>query len=247
MSNAMISLPSYFGAALVINLAERTDRRSSVKRELLNVGWTDYQFFPACRFDDAAGFKFPSWRGCFHSHLDCFRLAQQQNLKNILILEDDIALSSSIRRLAPTIIEAIRQLDWDLLYFGHELTGDILRASRKTEVVSFERCDIEIRTTHCYAVNGRILPRLIAHFERLATGAPGDDDFGPMLPDGAINTFRRHNKDVTTYITNPKLGWQRPSRSDISPHRVDGVDALRPFVNLARKCRHFWNRCLNGF
>ena len=213
-----VTLPSYFGAALVINLAERIDRRRSVEREFQKIAWTDYKFFPAIRFDDAAGFGLPSWRGCFTSHLECLRLAQQQHLENVLIFEDDIALIPSILRLTPLIIATIRKLDWDFLYFGHEMTGNIARATRRTDEVVFERYTGEIMTAHFYAINGRIIPRLIAHFERNARTIPGDQEYGPMLPDGAYNTFRRYNKDVITYLANPKLGWQRPSRSDITPN-----------------------------
>lgn len=236
-----ISLPSYFGAALVINLADRTDRRKSAEREFNKVGWTDYEFFPACRFDDPAGFESPAWRGCFYSHLECLRLADKRGLESILIFEDDIALSSSILRLTPTIIEAVGNLDWDFLYFGHEKSGEIARASAKTDSVMFERRN-EIETAHFYAVNKRVIPRLIAHFERNATTIPGDHEFRPMLPDGAYNTFRRYNKDVITYVANPKLGWQRPSRSDISPRRLDDINALRPLISIARNVKQFLNR-----
>jgi GR25 family glycosyltransferase involved in LPS biosynthesis len=82
-----VSLPSYFGAALIINLAERTDRRRSAETEFQKVGWTGFKFIPACQFDEAAGFKFASWRGCFYSHLECLRLAQEQKLGNVLILK----------------------------------------------------------------------------------------------------------------------------------------------------------------
>ena len=236
------SLPGYFGAALVINLAERGDRRIFVEREFQKVGWKEYKFFPALRFDDAAGFQLPSWRGCFTSHLECLRLAQKQQLENILILEDDLTLSSSIQRLTPEIIAAVRKLDWDFLYFGHEATGNIRRATQRTNSVAFEPCTSEIRTAHFYAVNGRIIPALIAHFERNASTIPGDQHFGPMLPDGAYNTFRRYNRNVTTYIANPKLGWQRPSRSDITPHRFDGITALRPFISFVRDIKQLLTR-----
>src|SRR5476649_528810 len=122
--NDTVSLPGFFGAALIINLAERTDRRRTAEAEFQKVGWTEFKFFPACKFDEAAGFKFASWRGCFYSHLECLKLAQEQNLKNVLIFEDDIALSSSIRPLTPAIIEAMNKLDWDFIFFGHEQTGD---------------------------------------------------------------------------------------------------------------------------
>ena len=153
-----VALPSFFGAALVINLAERTDRRRSVVREFQKVGWADYKFFPAMRFDDAAGFELPSWRGCFTSHLECLRLAQQRHLENVLIFEDDIALSPSIVRLTPLIIATIRKLDWDFLYFGHEMTGNIARATARTDEVVFERYNGEIMTAHFYAINGQNYP-----------------------------------------------------------------------------------------
>ena len=242
------TLPGFFGAALVVNLAERKDRRRAVEQEFRKLNWTAYEFFPACRFDDAAGFKFPSWRGCFMSHLECLRLARQRNLENVLIFEDDIALSSSILRLTPAIIEAVRNFDWDFFYFGHELTGDIERANRATNGVAFQLFDGDnIQTTHFYAVNKRIFSRLIAHFERNASTVPGDRNFGPMLPDGAYNTFRSYNKDVITYIANPKLGWQRSSRSDISPRALDDLKALRPLITFGRSVKHFLNRSLNRY
>ena len=61
-----------------------------------------------------------------------------------------------------------------------------------------------------------------------------------MPADGALNTFRRHNKDVITYIARPKLGWQQLSRSDISPDPLDGIKAARPFLALARSVRYLW-------
>jgi len=242
MTDQSNSLPGYFDVTYVINLKERTDRRAAVEKEFEKLGWTEFQFFPAIKFDDAGGFKSTGWRGCFSSHLECLREARRHNFKNVLIFEDDITLSSSVPRLTPGIIATLRNLDWDILYFGHENTGQIPRATRNTVSFALERCDIEFPTAHFYAVNQGIMPRLIAHFERLEKGTPGDNDFGPMPPDGALNTFRRHNKDVMTYIVNPKLGWQRPSRSDLSPSRLDGITVLRPFISIARNIKHFLSR-----
>jgi GR25 family glycosyltransferase involved in LPS biosynthesis len=247
MANAPITLPGYFDVALVINLAERPDRRRLVEREFQQAGWRDYKIFQALRFADAAGFKSSSWRGCFASHLECLRLAQERKLKNILIFEDDIALSSSIARLTPALIQTILALDWDFLYFGHELTGDIPRATRKTASIRFERYNGDIQACHFYAVHSRIIPRLITHFERNQRAVPGETKFGPMSSDGAYNTFRRYNEDVTTYVANPKLGWQRPSRSNISPRAVDSINALRPLAAMARSIKHFCARTFNRY
>src|SRR5262245_19814103 len=111
MKTPAVALPSYFGTAFVINLAERRDRRQWIEKHFARVGWTDFDFFSAVRVNDAAGFKLPSWRGCFLSHLECLKLAEAQQLRNVLIMEDDLALSPSIQRLTPELIETIESLD----------------------------------------------------------------------------------------------------------------------------------------
>ena len=88
-------------------------------------------------------------------------------------------------------------------------------------------------TTHFYAVNGRIFDRLLRFLEELQRRPPGHPDGGPMHLDGAYSTFRDQNPDVVTLIASPNLGWQRTSRSDITPkwwHRVPG---LRPLAVAA--------------
>lgn len=228
----------------MINLPERADRRKSVEREFRNAGWKNYEFFGACRFDNAAGFKSPSWRGCFYSHLECLRIAEKRKLENILIIEDDIALSSSMARLTPDIIRKTNDFSWDLLYFGHEHTGDIGRATSKTSKITFERFDGDILTAHFYAVNKRVIPRLISHFEQNASTVPANEKFGPMSIDGAYNTFRRYNIDVNTFISNPKIGWQRPFRSDLSPSPVDDIVAFRGIIDMGRSVKYYIGRKL---
>jgi glycosyl transferase family 25 len=235
-------LPALFGAALVINLPERTDRLHAMNAEFKAAGWDDFRVVPGIKFDDAAGFKSTAWRGCFHAHFACLKIAHAENLDSVLIFEDDIVLTRAFPNLMPSIIGAVRELPWDYLYFGHEETGDIPRASRTAERVTFEKPTKEFVGGHFYAVRKRILPRLIAHFERLANGQPGDHDFGPMLPDGAHNTFRRHNRDVQTFIANPKLGWQSSSRSDITPRAIDSIQPLRPLISVARRIKRIVQR-----
>jgi glycosyl transferase, family 25 len=235
-------LPDLFGATLVINLPERTDRLQAMNAEFQALGWNGVRVVPGLKFDDAAGFKKPSWRGCFLAHLACLKIAQAENLDSVLVLEDDIVLTRAFPQLMPSITKAVADLPWDYLYFGHEESGDYPNADRATKRVTFEKSTKEFIGGHFYAVRQRILPRVIAHFERLAKGRPGDDDFGPMLPDGAHNTFRRHNPDVQMFLANPKLGWQSASRSDITPRAIDSVHTLRPLISVARRIKRIVQR-----
>jgi hypothetical protein len=234
----MNSLLEYFDAAYLINLAERTDRLASAKKEFARAGWRmgegGVEHYVAQRFTDRAGFPFPECRGCFHSHAECIRKAWRDGRQNVLVMEDDIALAVSTGALTPAVVAQLNSMPWDFLYLGHEDTGDIGRATPRTRHVDFLPYGGSIRGTHSYAVNGRIFERLLAHLDRVANGVEGDQEYGPMPIDGAFNIFRFKNADVQTFIARPKIGWQRSSRSDISPKAFDGLKLLRPFLAMLR-------------
>src|SRR5664279_259253 len=240
----MTTILDYFGAAYLINLPERTDKLASAKTEMERIGWNigpeGVQPYPAQRFLDRAGFPSAGIRGCFNSHRECLRLAHLAGRKSVLILEDDIALSPSFPRLVSSILFKLANTSWDFLYLGHERTGDIGKAGSNTAEVMFVPLapTNEILTAHFYAVNGRILPRLLEHLDRAASGIEGDQEFGPMPIDGAYNIFRRKNPDVRTLIANPKLGWQRSFRSDISPRPFDKFRSLQPLTDVLRNIKY---------
>ena len=223
-----------FASAYLINLPERTDRLKSAQAELDRLGW-DVKVFPARRFRDAAGFQNPGMRGCFHSHLDCLRQAKG----DVLILEDDITFASVLATL--NLQEQIQSLDWDFLYFGHEQTP-FPRARKSTSDVKFESWGHNILCTHFYAIRERMIPRVISHLEAILQRPPGDPEGGPMSVDGAYWVFRDHNPEVKTFVANPQMGWQRPSRSDLRPRSFDRVPLLRPVLGLARNLKHALNR-----
>lgn len=235
----MNGLPDLFGIAYLINLPERADRLRSAKRQLARAGWdigpVGVQVFPALRYAEAAGFPSAAIRGCFHSHLECLRRAQSEARPSVLVLEDDIALTSSLPRLTASIRSQLADRDWDFVNFGHSATGDILAADRNTSEISFDVWTGDILGTHFYAVGGRILPRLIAYLEKLASGRKGDREAGPMPVDGAYNMFRRNNPDIRCLIARPKMGWQISSRSDVTPHSLDQLALLRPVNGLLRR------------
>jgi GR25 family glycosyltransferase involved in LPS biosynthesis len=237
----MSHLLDFFDAAYLINLPERTDRlrlaRKQLARANLPLGPTGVRVLPAFRYDDPAGFPSAPERGCFCSHLACLRNAHAEGLQSVLILEDDIGLSSALPRLSTAIGMRLAAEPWDFVYFGHHGTGGIRTASRDTteSELRFDLWTGDVQTAEFYAISGRILPRLIEHLESIASGRTGDQEGGPMPVDGAYNIFRRKNRDVRCLIAHPRLGWQLPSRSSISPHPLDRIALLRPVNSLLRR------------
>ena len=207
----MDSLTSLFGATYLINLPERVDRLKSAKKQLLRggceIGPGGVQIFPAFKYMEPARFPSAAIRGCFQSHLECLRRAEAEGRASVLLIEDDIGLSTSMPRLLPSIKSKLLDLEWDFIYFGHHGTGDIAEADRNTSEseIKFDLWTDELLTTHFYGLRGRILSRLIAHLERLSAGTAGDQNAGPMPIDGAYNIFRRENPEVKCLIVRPRF------------------------------------------
>ena len=57
--------------------------------------------------------------GCFRSHINAIRYAQNKNLSSVLILEDDVLIRENIPELATIPFPSE---DWDILYLGGILT-----------------------------------------------------------------------------------------------------------------------------
>lgn len=226
----MDKLLGHFDRAYLINLPERIDRLRHARSELKQAGWWDRtEVFAACRPEDRGPFLSRGVRGCFQSHLECLKASQG----NPLVLEDDIVLARSLP-LLESLLASHLQSPWDIVYFGHERTGEIPCATPRARRIGLEEAPKRVQTTYFYGVHERIVPRLIAFLEALLSRPGGHPEGGPMAIDGALNTFRAQNRDVRTLMAVPKLGFQRPSRSDITPSRWDSMIALRPFLTAGR-------------
>lgn len=230
----------------LINLPERTDRLAVAKKELARVGWVlgpdQVTLFPAKRFADRGMFPSAGARGAFFSHVACLRNGLIDGQHHVLLLEDDICFAPSLPRLAPAIGEMLEKIDWDFCYFGHEATGVIPRANSQSKHVKLSPYHGDIIGLHFCLVNARVLQRLLEHVDLVASGTEGDQIFGPMPIDGALNIFRRINPGVKTVIASPKLGWQRPSRSDITGRSFDKWSSMRPIFSALRFLKYTANR-----
>lgn len=234
-------LMDYFDRCYIINLAERADRRREMERELAKVGMTlqsgKVDFFQAVRPESAGPFPSIGSRGCFMSHLGILREAKALGLRNVLVLEDDLAIDAHFLAAEEKLIEQLQHTAWDFAYFGHVLE----LPENAPENARLERHHGPIVTAHFYALNGGVIDRLLVFLETVLQRPPGHPDGGPMHVDGAYSTFRQQNPDVVTLVAVPSLGWQRPSRSDISPNRwYDRWPLIREAVAWLRRCKAWW-------
>ena len=237
----MANLATYFDTAYLINLDERVDRLRETQVELQAVGFEEaVERFSAVKFAEAEGFENAGTRGCFHSHLNCLENAVKRESEHVLVLEDDVAFSPALATLTPQVTAFLDKNEWDIVYFGHMQTGDIAHAKKSDEQVEFLPFDREMIGLHFYAVHKRAMGRLIEHMRKCVEETDWEGGiFHPMSPDGALNVFRRENKDICALIASPKLGWQRASKSDLTPSAAEKIPGLNKILPGARKVKNW--------
>jgi glycosyl transferase family 25 len=215
-------------AVFVINLKDRTDRRTAMQRQLSEIGWRA-DFFSAIRPPRAAGFPSIGARGCFLSHLAVLKTTQEMAAQQLVILEDDINFVPEFVERWKSSISALETKEWSIFYPGHVLGGLPTGLSRISPSTG-------IQCTHFMVINGNAISTVIAGLERILSRTVGHPLGGPMHVDGAYSTIRSQDHSLVTYAEFPVLGHQRPSRSDVGNLKwFDRVGTLTPIVSLARR------------
>lgn len=227
------------GPATIINLPYRRDRREEFAAQLPGIGLSldhpQVRLFAAIRPQEAAGFPTIGTRGCFLSHLAVLKEALATGQDSVLIWEDDLDFTPDMIRRLPLLVSQLHRLPWDLFYGGYHtlpageaVAPGLIRADPSEVIVC----------AHFYALRGAAIADLVQYLEAILTRPPRDPAGGPMHVDGAISRFRADHPHYITLVTNPPIGVQRMSRTDI--HALDWYDRLpllRQASSLLRRLR----------
>ena len=233
----------FFDRAYVINLPSRKDRRQEIMRELKNTDMSftpgKFELFPAIRPENPGSFKSIGYRGAFLSHLSVLKKAKEEDLRNVLIMEDDLQLRKDFKQYEEIIIEELSESNWDIAHFGYG--GNRCDSNKEVSLPILQPFSESIIGAQFYAVNGKTFDKLINFFELLLQRPSGHPEGGPMSPDGVFNVFKWKNPDIVRLIVVPSFGGQRSSRSDISPSWFDQLAILKSLAQLARNIKNRLN------
>lgn len=263
-----MNFENYFSRAYIVNLPERSDRRTGMKHELQRAGFTPdnghFNFFPAIKPLEKKAFPSNGVLGCFLSHLAILKLAEAEGLSNVVLMEDDLAIPKNFQQLIQPVCQQLSQIDWDVVMLGHlpyqHSSIDALEPENSTTTSRDITCSLQptrvpLRGTHFYAVNQSAYPKLIAFLEDLlATRSEKQwvesdgfiDNLDGAYLDTALYLFNRHVAGANFYMVSPSLGWQRNSSSDISPGRFDQISWLKSLMNDLRSVKYSLSRRLAG-
>ncbi len=230
-----MSLIDYFDRTSIVNLPNRTDRQRETidefKKYGLAIRTSKCDFFPAIKPDESKGFPNIGTRGCFLSHLSIIESSIKAGIDNVLIIEDDIYFSRKINEYTKDALDSLKNLDWDIVYFGHPL-GDA------SPPPVWKQLDQPMMMSHFYALNAKTFKKLASFLKTLESRPLGDPEGGPMHYDGALNFYREKHPEVKAYYFSKNLGWQRPSKTDIHENSfLDRYRLLNPITKIVRKLK----------
>lgn len=248
-----------FACPALINMANRPTRLRDSLRELSiatgrPVTVDEVHLIRPRRFDDAGGFASPGFRSNLDAHLRAATWARDAGHERVLIMEDDLSFRPDLTRVWPALAAELLVRPWHLASLGYldswgeaptapdHLAAGTAGGEGDRRPAGWARFEGKVNGAHAYLVHARALDEWVTHLATIATGRPGDDLLGPIPSDGAINTFTWVDDSRTRLVAVPNMVGTRPTRSDITPGRLDRVPVIGPTVELLRR----WRRHRHG-
>ena len=156
----------FFEDCYYINLDHRVDRKELFESRASEVGIEAIRFV-ACEPKEEDCPLLPSSVGetrrrfkvgCSLSHQGVVRLAHERGLDNVLIFEDDCIFLEGFKEKAQKCVDELKDVEWDILYFGGEVNNDCVDVSE--HLVKVENGGVYC--CHAYAVNKRFYDVVLA-------------------------------------------------------------------------------------
>lgn len=188
-----------------INLEHRKDRKEHVESELNKMGWSNYNRFNAIKHIDGRV-------GCSMSHLSILKLAKEQNLEYVVIIEDDILFTRPdwFNNKLNELLN--KNIEWDVLL----LASNLLVVNKEEDFIYNVKRGA---TTTGYIVKNHYFDKLINNIQ---TGIDNLIKYPEKHNQYAIDTnwFKLQEKDKW-FIIIPRTITQKEDYSDIESMNVN--------------------------
>lgn len=212
---------NFIDAVYVINLPTRKDRMENVIKELTKVGLVGkMEVIGGIRFDDL---HYTSGRaGCSAAHTKALTTAYDRQVRNVLVLEDDVFF---VEEKLQTIYDAIFDLDrinWDICYFGARIKDKMDNFSNGLYRISNFGCGTAI--LYNYKVLEYILgllPKYHEGYDKWMEFVNQNECLDVWLP-----RIVGQNADFFVFSSRELVALQTAGFSDINNKICDGIKIM---------------------
>lgn len=219
----------FFERIYCINLPHRVDKWQKCQEEFSKVNILE----KVIKFDGVqinGSFYHVNVRaaGCFLSHLEIINKCKEDNIKNVLILEDDIEFQNDPINNLRLSINDLKDLEWDIFYLGMSVTDEKFKNPLERITPNLLKINSAL-TTHAIAYNNIV-------YSKILDVVPRGLNFLPWMLqnesfDGWLMRHFLHKNNC--FCTNEYLGGQRDSFSDINLGEAShGKDIMKNFYKF---------------
>jgi GR25 family glycosyltransferase involved in LPS biosynthesis len=150
--------------------------------------------------------------GCALSHLTLIKKCKEDNLRNVLIFEDDVLFAETDMNRLNAALDDLNAIDsWDIFYVGVTMCptrGNFLRITDRVLKTNFAY------TTHAYAVNAQAFDPIIEAWTRNIEG-------GNMRPCDVVLDESIVRARSQSFVMDPIYAIQQPGVSDIENNEIE--------------------------
>lgn len=199
-------------AIYYINLDHRSDRRTSIEKQIANLCGTDNSHIDFTRIP-AIYVKGFGIYGCGLSHIKALETFISSPHNTCIIFEDDFIFTQDMNTCQSMIQRFLEEMknDWDIIM----LSSNTQMAIPVNDYL--HKC-IETQTTSGYMINRSFATKLLSNFrEGVQLLEQSRKPYNHAL-DIYWKTLQPHSR---WFIFNPKLGIQMPNFSDIEEKEVN--------------------------
>lgn len=198
---------NYFDKVYCVNLDRRVDRWTECLNEFQKhrIEVERFSALDGTLLDNLT-ILLPGQLGCKLSHLSIIEHAKNNNLKSLVILEDDVEFHQNFNVELDECMSHLPET-WNMIFMGANHIQHPTRLNDRIYKLNYSY------SAHCYAIHNSVYDLLI---ELLKSSSE------PL--DVVYATLQSH---INAYVFNPHLAWQKPGYSDICEESVDYTHVLK--------------------
>ena len=195
-----------------INLDKRTDRKDDFLKQFESVKYNKDNIIRVKAIEHIIGTL-----GCLSSHIKALKLALKDSYPYAIVCEDDFTFRNQkldFEELLGNLINS--KVDWDVMLLSHNPGTSLISPTADKQICKIENS----QTTSGYIIKKSYINTLLSLFEKLYESTK---DYKQAPPHNLCMDiyWKQLQKTDKWYITNPVLGYQRMSYSDIEKRITD--------------------------
>lgn len=204
---------NFFDKIYCINLSERSDRWNECLKNFEKYEISNYERIDAVKIDANIPSKRKGQIGCALSFATCFEKAKNENLKNVLLFEDDFEFKENKEIIFQKLNKALSELpeDWDSLFLG----GTVINEYGFFPIQKYSDSLFKLNSAHCLHAAAFSKKGISKIFENFNNKTDWYKELINNYENMDVFMAKTYQHKTNSFLTSELLCYQRVNTSNI--------------------------------